>query len=153
MNDFILLIVGGVLTVIGGAANGEINARAERKRELEAIKSALADELGGMETTLQHMHEVWEKSKVLHSSYLADLMSDTAAFEAFRLRFFLIEDVTLRKEIVAFYKKVSALVNKNQEKVGSLGNSPDVQAEQAAIEASFQTLVTEAKTIRGKLEA
>lgn len=152
MNDFILLLIGGFLTIIGGAISNTIHSHLEQGRELKAIKSALADELSGMEATIKLMHEVWEVSHVLYASHLADLAANTKAFDAFYLRLFLIKDTAFRKEMVVFYKKVRDMVRKNEGKVGSLADTTEARAEQTAIEAAFSALAVEAKNIRSKLE-
>ena len=134
MNDFILLAVGACLALLGGAGNDEFRAWREGRRELNAMKIALCDELGEISDTIKNMHEVWEKSKILYPSYVADVVANTAAFDGLRQRLFLLKDAALRKRIVAFYKSIKDVSKKSEGKLGSLAETPEAIAEQTGFD-------------------
>jgi len=129
------------------------NARRDCSREVKSIKVSIGDELSEIETTIQKMNEVWEKSKTLYPSYLSALQENTSAFDGLRERLFCLKNATLRKRVVAFYKKFKDTVKENKGKVGSLAETPDVKAEQANIASTFKALEGEAKSIREELES
>src|SRR3989339_972550 len=121
MNDQVLsLILGAALAIIGGGLGYEYRARRECSRELKSIKVSIGDELSEIESNIHNMYEVWEKAKTLSPSYLAALLQSTTAFDTLRTRLFLIKDQTLRKKVVAFYKKLKDAIKKHEGKVGSL---------------------------------
>lgn len=152
MNDLYLLIIGALLAILGGTLGDEIRAWRERRRELGSIKIALSDELSDIETTIKNMHEVWEKSKVFHPTYINDLLSSTSTFESVRPRLFLIKDDKLRKDLVAFYKELKDTAKKSEGKLGTLANTSEAMAEQAAFENSFQALGSKAKGLKDKFD-
>jgi hypothetical protein len=152
MNNPWYLVIGALLATVGGAINNEIRARMELRREREAIKISVVDELSEVESTIKLMHEVWDQTKTIAVKYVEDLLGSTAAYDHCRPRIFLIKNPELRKEIVAFYKKLKDTAKKSEGKVSSLADTDEAKAEQTAIENSFQTLSSEAKALRGKLE-
>ena len=152
MNDILPLIFGALLAIIGGAVSDMIHAWMERNRELKAIKIAIIDELSDIEATIKNMHEVWEQTKVFAVKYVDDLLASMSTYDGFRSRLFLMKNKDLRKEVSAFYKKIKDTAKKSEGKVGTLADSDESKREQTAIEASFQALGTEAKSIKEKLE-
>ncbi len=146
------LIIGALLAVFGGYIGDEIRSWRQRCNERKAIKISLCDELSIIESTINNMHQVWENAKVFPQNFVADLLSNTIAYDGLRTRLFLIKDATLRKKIVAFYKKLRDTVKKTEGKIGTLAQTPEAAAEQNAFDTSFQTLGTEAKDIKEALE-
>lgn len=151
-NDLSLLLIGALLAIGGGWISDEIRACRERARELRAIKIALSDELAEIETTINNMHEVWKTAKVLSPTYVADLLTNTTTCDNLRTRLFLIKQEEVRKKVVAFYKKLKDTAKKSEGKLGSLADTPEAVAEQAAFDADFRSLAAEAKGIREDLE-
>jgi hypothetical protein len=151
-NAFYLLMAGAALAILGGAISDEIRAWRERARELKAIKIGIADELSEIESVIKNMHEVWEKSKVFHPTYVADLLASTSAYDVARPRLFLIRNQELRKQLVVFYKKLKDTAKKSEGKLGTLADTPEAIAEQTGFETSFQQLGTDAKLIKEKLD-
>jgi len=88
MNDIYFIFIGAILAIGGGWISDEIRAWRERRRELKSIQIAISDELDEIVTTIKNMHEVWEKSKVFHPTYINDLLSSTSAFEGARTSLF-----------------------------------------------------------------
>jgi len=152
MNDVILLAVGALLAIAGGAAGDEIRAWRERNRERKAIKISIADELKDIETIIGNMHQVWDSAQLFHPSYVTDLLSSTSAFDNLRPRLFLIKDKTLRKDIGDFYKKLKDTARKTDGKIGTLAQTAEATAEQAGFDSSFQAICSEAKGLRERLE-
>lgn len=152
MSDFILLIIGALLATIGGVGGDEFRSWRERKRELKAMKISIIDELGEIKNIITNMHEVWEKSKVLHPSYITEILASTSIYKHARLRLFLIKDTELRKCLVNFYKKLKNTAKKSEGKLGTLADTAAATAEQAGFHSSFQALGTDAEGIISKLE-
>lgn len=152
MSDPQLLILGAVLAIAGGIVGDEIRSFLDRRRERDAIKVALCDELGGINTTISSIHTVWESAHVFPPSYVADLLSSTTAYDSLRTRLFLIKEEEVRKKLSDFYKKLRDTVRKTEGKIGTLADTADATAEQSAFDTSFQTLGTEAKEIRNLLK-
>jgi uncharacterized protein YeeX (DUF496 family) len=152
MNNTLTLILGASIAIIGGFIGDEFRSYRERQRERKAIKISIIDELEDIMTIIKNMHEVWEKSKLLHPSYVADLLASTSIYESFRTRLFLIKEAELRKELNAFYKKLKDLAHKSEGKLGSLADTPEASTEQSGFDAAFQALGSDAKTIKEKLE-
>lgn len=152
MSDIALLTAGALLAIAGGYIGDEIRAWRERGRERGAIKVCIADELKEIEATINGMHQVWESAQLFHPSYVTDLLSSTSAYDNFRSRMFLIKDKGLRKDIGDFYKKLKDTAHKTEGKIGTLAQTPDATSEQGSFDTSFQTLSTEAKSIRTRLE-
>jgi hypothetical protein len=152
MNDIWLVILGAVLAIGGGWISDEIRAWRERERELKSIKIAIGDELGEIDTTITNMHEVWTQANVLSPTYINDLLANTTAFDNLRTRLFLIEDETLRKKVVVFYKKLKDAAKKSEGKLGTLADTDEARAEQRAFDTEFQSLGTEARGIKKELE-
>lgn len=152
MNEIYPIIFGALLAIFGGYIGDEIRAWRERGRELHSIKSNLADELSDIDETVKSMHEVWEQTRFFGEKYVTELLSNTSSYDAVRPRLFLIKDKGVRKKLVAFYKKLKDTVKKSEGKVGSLAENQEAQAEQTALETSFQSLGTEAKNLKKELE-
>lgn len=152
MNDLVLLAVGAGIAIIGGYIGDEVRAWRERSRERDSIKICIADELREIESTIASMHQVWENAQLFHPNYVSDLLSNTSAYDELRARLFLIKSSTIRKEIGAFYKKLKDTAHKTEGKIGTLAETPEAIAEQRAFDTTFQTIATEAKTLREKLE-
>lgn len=151
MNDPIWpIILGAALAIAGGWISDEIRAWRESGRELRAIKIAIGDELDMIETTIKNMNEVYEKAKVLSSTYITDLLSNTNACDQFRSRFFLIKDEKLRKKVVAFYKKLKDTAKQSEGK-GTLADTVEAKAEQERIASAFKALGEEARGLRDEL--
>lgn len=146
------LILGALLAIIGGAISDEFRAWRERRNERKAIKTSLVDELSEIEMTVKNMHEVWDQTHVFGVKYITDLLSCTSAYDSCRQRLFLIKDTELRKEIIAFYKKLKNTAQKAEGKVGSLDETQESKDEQSGFERSFQEIGAEAKVLREKLE-
>lgn len=70
MNDALLIIFGSVLAGVGGILGDAVGAWLEDRRELNAIKVSLADELGEIEGIINNMHEVFEQTKVFSGKYI-----------------------------------------------------------------------------------
>lgn len=151
-SDIWLIILGALLAIIGGYVGDELRALRERSRECKAIKVSLADELQEIETTIGNMHQVWEQAQLLPPAYVTTLLQTTSAYDNLRPRLFLIKDKTLRKEISDFYKKLKDTSLKAEGRLGTLAQTDEAKAEQSGFDASFQTLATEAKNLRNKIE-
>jgi hypothetical protein len=152
MNSLELLVAGALLAVIGGAIGDELRAWRERKRRCKAIKISLADELREVEATISKMHEVWNSAQVFPPSYVSDLMAGTSAYDDLRSELYLIKSADLRKEVNDFYKKLKDDARKTDGKLGTLSDDEAAKAEQAGFDSAFQSLCTEAKALRQKLE-
>lgn len=150
---FISLLAGSLLAVVGGLIGNEIEARRAEQRELSSIKISLSDELEGIKTTINNMHEVWKKTDVLSSSYITDLLSSTGTFDSLHLRLFLIKDQNLRKKIIVFYKNLKDTAEASKGKVGTLDETEKAKKAQASIEEAFQKIGTEAGEIKAELGA
>ena len=150
--DALKLLVGAILAIGGGFVGDWLRSWRSNVRELKAIKISLGDELGEIETTTRNMHEVWVKSKLLHPSYITDILSNTTTFDSLRQRLFLIKDQKLRKRIVKFYKELKDTAKKSEGKLGSLAETADASAEQSGFETSFQAIGKEAGDIQKELE-
>ena len=152
MSEIYFIIFGALLAILGGYIGDEIRAWRERKRELGAIKVNLIDELSEIEGTVRNMHEVWEQTRFFGEKYVVDLLSNTTTYDAVRPRLFLISDTKLRKKLVAFYKKLKDTVKKSEGKVGSLAETKEAQTQQTTLESSFQSIGTEARSLREEIE-
>ncbi|HKU19051.1 MAG TPA: hypothetical protein VJP80_07350 [Candidatus Saccharimonadales bacterium] len=152
MNDLELLIVGALLAIVGGGVSDELRSWRERSRKRAAMQVSLADELREIEATIGKMHEVWNSAQVFPPSYVADILSGTAAYDNLRPDLYLIKDTDLRKELHDFYKKLKDAARNTDGKLGSLSEAEEARTEQAGFDSTFQTLCAEAKNIRKKLE-
>lgn len=121
-------------------------------RERDSIKIGLSDELDEISTTLKSMHDVWTQAKVLSQTYVSDLIANTTTFNALRTRLFLIKDEKTRKQVVAFYKRLTDTAKKYEGKLGTLATDENAVAEQAEIEREFQVLATEAVAVKKELK-
>ncbi|MCC6404842.1 MAG: hypothetical protein IT405_00425 [Candidatus Yanofskybacteria bacterium] len=147
MNELWLIIIGAFLAIVGGAIGDEIHALNERRRERNAIKIAICDELGEIAATITNIHTVWESAaRVIDPKLVSDLLSSTEVYDGLRTRLFLISDEQLRKGLSDFYKKVKDTVRKTEGKIGLTS-----EAEQGGFDAIFQALGTEANRLKGEL--
>ena len=151
-SDIWLIVLGGLLAIIGGYVGDELRALRERSRECKAIKVSIADELQEIETTIGNMHQVWDQAQLLPPTYVTALLQTTSAYDNLRPRLFLIKDKALRKEISDFYKKLKDTSLKAEGRLGTLAQTDEAKAEQSGFDTSFQSLATEAKTLRCKVE-
>jgi hypothetical protein len=152
MSNLWAIIVGALSAIIGGAVADEIRARVDRKRQRDAIKISISDELSEIEAGMKNMLEVWNKSKMLHSSYAGDLSKSTTTYDECKINLHLIDDVTLRKDIVSFYKKLRDLVARSRGKIGTLAQTIDAIAEQTTFSAEFKQLGENATGLISRLK-
>lgn len=152
MNDLQLLVLGALLAIAGGVVGDEIRSWLDRRRERKAIKIALCDELSGIEATIHSIHTVWESAQVFPPNYVEDLLSSTTAYEGLRTRLFLIKDESVRAQLSGFYKKLRDTVRKTEGKIGTLADTPEATAEQGSFDTAFQSLGTDAKSLRDLLK-
>jgi hypothetical protein len=148
MSEGIWIITGAGIAIIGGCLGDEFRAWRERSRERDAIKISLVDELQEIVSTIEGMHEVWEETQILSRRYVTTLLNGTSVYNNFRMRFFLIKDSKLRKEIHDFYKKLQNTATKVDDKLGNLSESE----EQSKFDDQFQTISNEAKALQKKLD-
>lgn len=152
MNDLQLLTLGAVLAIAGGVVGDEIRSWLDRRRERKAIKIAICDELGGIEATINNIHTVWESAKVFPPNYVNDLLSSTTAYDGLRIRLFLIKEDDIRAQLSGFYKKLKDTVRKTEGKIGTLADTTEATAEQSGFDTAFQSLGTDAKTLKETLK-
>lgn len=153
MSDAWLVILGAVLAVFGGGANDEFSAWRERRRERNAIKVSLSDELTEIVTILNKIKNVWEANHTLVPSYIIkDLTSCTSTYDSLRQRLFLIRDINTRKDITTFYRDLKSAVNSNARRAGSLSKNADIQKEQEEIAKKFIDFIDKAEKIQERLK-
>ena len=116
MSEFLGILLGAILAIVGGAANDEIASLRERGRERKAISISISDELTEITQILNKIKTVWEATHTLIPSYIRDLKSCTSAYDALRQRLFLIKDENVRKEITTFYRDLKSAVNSDMRK-------------------------------------
>lgn len=153
MNNTWSIILGALIALIGGILGDEFRSWRERGGERKAIKSSICDELTEIESITINMHEVWEKSKILYPSYVADLLGSTSIYESYRTRLFLIEDEKIRKDLVNFYKKLKDLAQKSAGKLGTLAETSEASLEQTNFAGEFKKLGDDATSLKGKLKS
>ena len=146
-----LPLVGAMLSILGGFAAVFIRARLEKKQEIEYIKIGLKDELYEICSIIDHLTETYTRTQVLSNTYLNNLSKNTEAFTQYKQRLFLINNETLRRQIVAFYKKLNEVISESVNKVGTLGENPS-GAEHEKIVSKFTSIATEARTIGSDLD-
>ena len=152
MSEFGLLLTGAGLAIFGGYIGDEIRAWRERGRERDAIGTLLIDDLTNIEATVNTIYQIWESARIFPPNHVEDLLSYSSGYDGVKARMFLIRDKQLRQQIVGFFKKLSDTARKTEGKIGSLADTPDTRAEQAAFDTSFQGICTDAKVLREKLE-
>lgn len=153
MNEFWAVVLGAVLAVFGGAANDEFSAWREKRRECNAIKVSLNDELTEICQILNKIKTVWETTQTLVPSYIIrDLTTCTSTYDGLRQRLFLIKDETVRKDITTFYRDLKSAVNSNARKAGSLSRNENIQKEQEEIANKFIGFIGRAEKIQDKLK-
>ncbi len=152
MNNILYIILGSVLTIAGGAVNDEIRSTQETKRERKAITISLCDELTEISTTMKNMQEVWEKSKVLYPSYVADIIASTSTYESYKTRLFLIKGEETRKSLVSFYKKMREVARRSDGKLGTLADTEESKTEQSTFAVEFKKIGEDAEALKIKLK-
>lgn len=151
MNDFISLLIGALLAIIGGSLGDEIRAWRQSVREWDSIKTTIGDELTEIEGTITNLHNVWTQASILSSEYINDLLNSTSAYDNLRIRMFVCKNNELRKDITAFYKKLKDTARKSLDVV-TLDASAGATAKQAKVDDDFQRLSEAAKKLRENLE-
>lgn len=138
MNDTVIgVIVGALSTVVTGILSSEYTAWREKARERKAISASLVDELSEMQTIINNMKEVWDKTKTLIPSYIWELKSCFSTYEATRQRFFLIKDKKLRTDVIKLYKDLKLAIPVEGKRAGSLSSTQQSRDEQKEIADKF----------------
>lgn len=153
MNDTAIgVIIGAFSTVITGILSSEYTAWREKVRERKAISTSLIDELTEIQTIINNMNEVWNKTKTLIPSYIWELKTCFATYEATRQRFFLIKDEKLRTDVIKLYKDLKLAIPVEGKRAGSLSSTQQSQNEQKEIADKFIGFRDRAVSIIDRLE-
>ena len=142
--DYILLIVGAILAVIGGVVTEILKSWLESRKDLKILKTLLLDNLHEVITILENLIEVFKQANQISPAYLEQLDEQSKFFDGtLKEKTFAINKEDLRKDIIAFYKKLKIL---HKETGALVGLSP-----QAGVTESTETTEIKQKQER-KLE-
>lgn len=160
MSDFsldsssvVLVVLGGVISAIGGFLAQWFKMRLERKQEIECIKISLIDELGELRSIMGNMLDTQETAHSLPKVYLDNLSKNMDSFVHYKKRLFLIKDKEVRKRISDFYKKLESTITSALSVVGTLDESNSSQMTKTAkVAADFNNMKSLSEGLESALQ-
>lgn len=138
--DWVPLIIGALLAILGGALVEYIKKVINRREERQYIVIMLKDELEEIIKTVDKLEETWEKTKNVHRTYLEELKCYNTAYEHNKNRLFLLSTSEARKKVTKFYRDLQKDVTEWADKAGTLSDDPASKTEQESIKIIFTGL-------------